>query len=299
MEILKKIDIHVHTAGRTILPTWKKSHFATPEQLRQMYDSLNIEKGVIQTFGMPDCGGPGGGNTNEDIYELVCKHHDTFYWFCSIDPRWGKNNEKTDFVPYLEHYKTLGAKGVGEMKANLPFDDPRVLGLMRDCERCHMPFLFHMGTEQGAYGLIDSFGLPKLEKALAMFPGLTFLAHSQRFWSHISGDITEPELSKYPTGKVAPGGRVVELMRKYPNLCGDLSAGSGANALMRDPEFAYGFMEEFQDRLYFGTDITGFNLDAPMLKLGSFLDEAMLSGNISYSVYEKISRGNALKLLEK
>ena len=101
------------------------------------------------------------------------------------------------------------------------------------------------------------------------------------------------------TGKVAPGGRVVELMRKYPNLCGDLSAGSGYNAMSRDPEFAYAFMEEFQDRLYYGTDICApSNITNPMLKLASFLDDAMETGKISYAVYEKICRGNALQLLE-
>ena len=34
-----------------------------------------------------------------------------------------------------------------------------------------------------------------------------------------------------------------------------------------------------------------------MLKLASFLDDAMETGKISYAVYEKICRGNALKLL--
>ena len=89
-------------------------------------------------------------------------------------------------------------------------------------------------------------------------------------------------------------------MRRYPNLCGDLSADSGANAVMRDPDFGYAFLEEFQDRLFFGTDICDpRNITNPMLKLSAFLDDAMLSGKISYAAYEKISRGNALNLLEK
>ena len=60
--------------------------------------------------------------------------------------------------------------------------------------------------------------------------------------------------ARYPTGPVTPG-RLVELMRRYPNLHGDLSAGSGFGAISRDPEFGYQFLEEFQDRLYWGTDI--------------------------------------------
>jgi len=87
-------------------------------------------------------------------------------------------------------------------------------------------------------------------------------------------------------------------MRKYPNLYGDMSAGSGANAFMRDPEHAYKFIEEFQDRLLFGTDICDpRQIDDPMLKLAEFLDEAMEQDKISYEAYYKVSRGNALKLL--
>ena len=56
--------------------------------------------------------------------------------------------------------------------------------------------------------------------------------------------------SQYPTPK-----RLIEMMRAHPNLHGDLSAGSGHNALSRDPAFGVRFLNEFQDRLYFGTDI--------------------------------------------
>jgi len=93
---------------------------------------------------------------------------------------------------------------------------------------------------------------------------------------------------------------VVELMRKYPNMCGDLSAGSGFNAVSRDPEFGYAFLEEFQDRLYYGTDISDSqDGNRPMLQLAAFLDDAVTNGKISYDAYYKISRGNALKLLER
>ena len=36
-----------------------------------------------------------------------------------------------------------------------------------------------------------------------------------------------------------------------------------------------------------------------MLKLITFLDEGMQNGRLSYAAYEKISRGNALELLER
>ena len=131
-----------------------------------------------------------------------------------------------------------------------------------------------------------------------MFPNLKFLGHSQMFWEEISNyEYRDPEY-KFNKGKVIPGGRVVELMRKYPNLLGDLSAGSGHNAMTRDPEFTYAFMEEFADRLYYGIDICRIeNIDSPMVQLAAFLDNAMLEGKISYDTYYKICRGNAEKLL--
>ena len=46
-----------------------------------------------------------------------------------------------------------------------------------------------------------------------------------------------------------------ELMREYGNLYCDLSANSGRNAMMRDPDFASNFLTEFADRIYYGADV--------------------------------------------
>jgi predicted TIM-barrel fold metal-dependent hydrolase len=43
-------------------------------------------------------------------------------------------------------------------------------------------------------------------------------------------------------------------MEAYPNLYCDLSAGSGAGALKRDPRFAAEFLVRRQGRLMFGSD---------------------------------------------
>jgi len=163
-----------------------------------------------------------------------------------------------------------------------------------------MPVTFHIGNKGHDYGVVDEPGMPRLEKVLGMFPRLRFLGHSQKFWAEISGDCTADIRNGYPKGKVVPGGRVVELMRKYPNLNCDLSAGSGFNAISRDPDFGYAFLEEFQDRIFYGTDICDpRNITNPMLKLSAFLDEAVDTGRISEAAYLKISRGNALALLER
>ena len=101
-------------------------------------------------------------------------------------------------------------------------------------------------------------------------------------------------MTGYPQGKVTGDGRIACLMREYPNLYGDMSAGSGGNAFMRDPAYAYRFIEEFADRLLFGTDICS---PKNVFKLSSWLDESLMNGCISQENYNKICRENALKLL--
>ena len=294
---MKKIDIHVHTIEEPDLLRPRGDTFATPEQLFAMYDQLGVEKAVL----LPILSQEGGydTNTNREILRIVRRWPDRFYWFCNVDPRCGKNGPDTDYGQILRHYKSLGAAGVGEFTANLPMDDPRVDALFAACEALSMPVTIHIGDLGGDYGLVDSLGLPKLERALRKFPKLIILGHSQKFWSEIGSDVTEENRGGNPKGPVQPGGRIPELMRKYPNLCGDLSAGSGCNAIMRDPEFGYAFLEEFQDRLFYGTDICSPNdITHIRVKMGPFLEEGVASGKLSLQACEKICWRNAQRLLE-
>lgn len=298
MKILKKIDIHVHSGLEKGCPRLPDGDFTTPDELRAMYDQIGVEKGVELPLVSPE--GQFRAISNEEAFKLANLYPETYYWFCNIDPRCGHNHAEMDLCHLINYYKNLGARGVGEITANLYFDDPLVLNLFRCCEKCDMPLTFHIGDPGHDYGLIDEIGLPRLEKVLGMFPNLKFLGHSQKFWAEISGDNSPEKRGGYPTGRVAPGGRLVELLRRYPNLCCDLSAGSGCNAIMRDPAFGYSFLEEFQDRCFYGTDICDpRNITNSMLQLSHFLDEACEKHYISEAAYEKICRGNALKILEK
>ena len=87
---------------------------------------------------------------------------------------------------------------------------------------------------------------------------------------------------------------MVELMRSYPNMYADLSAGSGENAIMRDPTFGYRFLEEFQDKLFFGVDYCSIK---NYRVLSAFLDEGVENGRISQRAYNKICRENLLALI--
>lgn len=53
-------------------------------------------------------------------------------------------------------------------------------------------------------------------------------------------------------------GRTPYLLENYDNVYGDISAGSGYNALSRDLEFAKGFVKKLSRKLIYGTDLNDF-----------------------------------------
>lgn len=163
-------------------------------------------------------------------------------------------------------------------------------------EELKLPVLFHMSPKEGfQYGVVDGPGLPLLEENLKRYKGLKFIGHSQPFWHEISKDApaTPKERMKWGEGAVCPGGRLPYLFETYENLYGDLSANSGGCAIMRDEEFGLAFLEKYQDRLLFGTDMANCEMTFP---LGNWLDEQEHAGRLSRSAYEKICRTNAEKL---
>jgi predicted TIM-barrel fold metal-dependent hydrolase len=175
-------------------------------------------------------------------------------------------------------------------------DDPRVENLFAAAEAAGLVLTFHLATHIGnIYGLEVQKGLGKLEKALQKFPNLKFFAHSQTFWAEIDGNVTEDERGGYPKGKITEDGAVVKLMRKYPNLYGDISAGSGCNALKRDEEFAVSFLNEFQDRLMFGTDICRPDTATPLV---DFMLKLRDEKKISETVFQKVARENIIRILD-
>lgn len=292
------IDDHTHIS---VLPRDRQSEtvatFLTPEQLLELYDEVGIEKGVMLPLVSPE-----GGDVVQSCYEILeaaSRHPDRLIPFCNIDPRLGDNNPGRFLAPIISHYKDLGCKGIGEITANLWFDDPRVENLFDHAEACNMPVMFHVAPRDGCtYGLIDELGLPRFEGQIKKHPNLVFLCHSQAFWSNISADADEDNWGGYPPGPVVEGGRIPELLRKYPNVYGDLSAGSGCNAVSRDPEFGHAFLTEFQDRLLFGTDVNQVShRDSVLTGLKVFLEGARAEGRISQEVFDKVTHGNAERVL--
>lgn len=286
------IDIHTHAALYQIIPFRQGFYFVTPEELVGIMDQNGVDMAVVLPLVSPS-------QRNviiptEQVLEACACFPTRLIPFMNLDPRQDDYSLESDFELYVRLYQEHGCKGVGEVTTNLPFDDPLVWHLFSFYEQAELPLIFHVAARVGKYyGLVDDLGLPRLERTLARFPKLRFLGHSQCFWSEISADVTPETRGGYPGGPVIPG-RVPELMRRYPNLHGDLSAGSGLNAIRRDPDFGYRFLEEFQDRLYFGTDVLRPGQEMPQV---DYLKSAVQKGAISKTAYEKITWQNAAELL--
>lgn len=288
------IDIHVHTV-RTPGPVRQNGEpFAMPEQLLARYDEIGVEKAVLLPLVSPECAYVT--QSNGEIIEIAGRYSSRFIPFCNIDPRAMTYAADAPLGDLLRYYRDQGCKGIGEVTANLPFLDPLVQNLFKHVQEVGLPLTFHVAAQIGnIYGLYDDPGLPQLERSLQRFPKLRLLAHSQSFWAEMGRLRTPADRYGYPNYPIEEEGVVPKLFRRYPNLYGDLSANSGYNALARDPEYAVRFLDEFQDRLLFGTDICGPSTPTPLV---GFLLELRTSGRISEAVFQKVARENAMRLLE-
>jgi predicted TIM-barrel fold metal-dependent hydrolase len=204
----------------------------------------------------------------------------------------------------LRYYKDQGCKGVGEIMPNMPFMHPMVQNLFKHADAVGLPVTFDGSDQQsGDFGLYDDPGLPQLEHTLQRFPDLVILGHGLTFWSEI-GRLDVPARRKTtftpdgrqvgyqpPDGPVVEEGVMPELMRRYPNLHGELSDASVA--LGRDPEYGPKFLTEFQDRILFGTDYCSVNMS---FRTRELLLDWRESEKISESVFRKIARENAIAL---
>jgi len=256
-------------------------------------DDHDIDKAIVLSTVSPECRYTLV--TPEEALQVCREYPDRLVPFSSLDPRFLTNSPDADFRPLLRAYQEMGCKGVGEYMPNLAADDPLNMNLYAQVAEVGLPLTFHIAPRYGnVYGIYDDVGLGRLETVLSTFPDLVLLGHSQPFWAEISTNVVEDgKRTPYPKGPVQPG-RLVELLRKYPNLRGDLSAGSGFGAISRDPEFGYQFMEEFADRLHFGTDIAN---DPQELPIVAYFQELKREKRISAEAFEKITHENTEKLL--
>jgi uncharacterized protein len=295
------IDIHAH-AYRNSPPL--PIRFPTPEQVLKHYDAVGIERGALLPVVSPEIYLP---QSNEEILDICAQYHDRFIPFCNIDPRALTNSPHAPLGKILRYYKDLGCRGLGEVMPNMALMDPMVQNLLWHAQDVGLPVIFD-GSDQltGDFGLYDDPGLPQLEHTLQRFPNLILFGHGPVFWSEIARletpgergyifNIEGGQVGRRPEGPIREEGVVPKLLRRYPNLYGDLSDFTPWNALSRDPDYGPRFLTEFQDRMLFGTDLCSPDMSLPMVDL---LLDWRDSGKIAEEVFNKVARENAIRVFE-
>jgi len=165
---------------------------------------------------------------------------------CSFPRARNEVPDADDAVAAIEKWLARGAIGIGESKFSLPVDSDPMIRIYEVASAHGVPVLLHF--QEGIYNL----GFDRFHKILERFPKVNFIGHAQTWWGNI--DAKHDQQVMYPKGPVTPGGLTDRYLSDYPNMYGDLSAGSGKNAFDRDPEHAAAFLLRHQDKLMLGTD---------------------------------------------
>ncbi|HEY3298627.1 MAG TPA: amidohydrolase family protein [Armatimonadota bacterium] len=283
------IDIHNH-------PDWYGYNL---ERFLKNMDSLNIDVTWLLSWETPADEYdpsyyrvlPRQDGSESPIPFSVClpyieKAPERFVLGYAPDPR------RADAIDKLEAAISIyGVRVYGEMKLRMMYDNPDALRMFRFCGEKNLPVIVHIdyefdtGVKYPRRNWWYGGGIDAFERAVRACPETTFLGHAPGFWAHISGD-DKFDKDPYPTGKVMAGGKISEMLRKYPNLYCDTSGGSGFNALSRDPEFTKDWLIEFQDRVLYARDDFD-NHHQP------FLNELGLPEEVLTKIYS----GNALKMV--
>jgi predicted TIM-barrel fold metal-dependent hydrolase len=275
----KYVDVHTHLGQ-----TWNSTAPLSAEALLRWMDAHEVAQAVVLPLINPEASSYP--LTTDFVLAQTKPYRERLIPFCSVDPRTSYQGGHKGLVAMLTKYKEAGCLGFGEHKPGVPMDDPRNLAIFKACAEVKLPVLFHLDNLRNT----DKPGLPGLEKVLKEVPGCVFIGHGPGWWASISGGVQAADLGGYPRGSVVEGGAIDRLMEKYPNIYGDLSAGSGAGAISRDLKFGREFFIRRADRLMFGTDFLSPGQDVPQFEVFSKLD-------LPAEVQAKVFRDNARKLL--
>ena len=256
------IDIHQHTdyggardkAGKVVRPG------RTDEQLLAHQKAMGVTRTVLLPAGSEVLrasthqgsanGLQGTCSGNEACLRLAKAHPAPFVFGANEVPDLPEASE------IIEKYLKAGAVVIGEQKFGVACDSPEMQKLYALAEAYRVPILMHWQHTTYNSGF-DRFG-----KMLEKYPKVSFIGHAQTWWANIDQGHGDQSVL-YPKTKVTPGGLTDRYLADYPNLYGDLSAGSGQNALSRDEDHARDFLRRHQSKLMFGSDCVDADAKPP------------------------------------
>jgi predicted TIM-barrel fold metal-dependent hydrolase len=288
------IDIHQHTDyGGTRDKEWKVTK---PGRTNDQLIAHQRTMGVIRTVLLPagrivlrgsthqglgnglqgTCGG------NDSCRQLAKEHPDQFVFGANEVP------DLPDAPETIETFLKAGAVVIGEQKFGVDCDSAEMQKLYALAAAYKVPILMHW-----QFTTYNS-GFDRFPKMLEKFSAVTFIGHAQTWWANIDRDHKDQSVL-YPKTKVTPGGLTDRYLADYPNMFGDMSAGSGQNALSRDEDHAREFLLRHQDKLMFGSDCPDLPGEGPGC-IGAGTIALIRKLAPSDGIRTKILSGNAKKV---
>ncbi len=287
------VDAHAHVGDFR----WSPNDFRIPmtwDRLIARLDDEGIDKAVLlPVYNASPEQTPWGFFHSDRMFVrdqvLDAAHYsDRIIAFGNIDPRWGGNRADTDFGPILDWFQEHGCRGMGEVCANIPFDDPRTINTFQQLGERGLPVTVETCDMGWGLGFQDEPGAPRLARLLQAAPQAVVIGHGPAFWAEIAPISCPAEKRGYARGPISEEGALASLFRRHSNLYADLSAASAFNALSRDFDYGVRFVNEFQDRLLFGTDIISRDFgrrDEEQLAIDALLAELQQRGSLSEATW--------------
>ena len=188
----------------------------------------------------------------------------------------------------IERYLKLGGVVVAEQKFGVECDSPEMQRIYALAQARRVPVLMHWQFQMYNYGF------ERFHKMLEKYPKVNFLGHAQTWWANVDKNNSDQTVM-YPKSPVTPGGLTDRYLSDYPNMYGDLSAGSGLNALTRDEGFARDFLTRHQDKLVYGSDCSDHEGSGPKCQ-GAQTIAAIRRLAGTKAIERKLLYGNAKRL---
>lgn len=182
-----------------------------------------------------------GSTGNEVCYRLAQEYPGEFVFGANEVP------DLPNATREIEKYLKLGAKVIGEQKFGIDCDSPAMQKIYELAQEYDVPVLMHWQHEMYNYHF------DRFYKILEKYPRVNFIGHAQTWWANIDKNHHD-QRKLYPKSKVTPGGLTDRLLSDYPNMYGDLSAGSGLNSLLRDEDQTREFLKRHRNKLLYGSD---------------------------------------------